>query len=70
MIVISNLYKQKSLAFNLRKQGFVCVTVKFWFRKILCRYILINYNSPNFLIDSLKTKHNTTKNAVLIAERH
>ena len=44
MIVISNLYKQKSLAFNLRKQGFVCVTVKLWFRKILCRYILINYN--------------------------
>lgn len=70
MIVISNLYKQKSLAFNLRKQGFVCVTVKFWLRKILCRYILINYNSTNFLIDSLKTKHNTTKNAVLIAERH
>ena len=54
MIVISNLYKQKSLAFNLRKQGFVCVTVKFWLRKILCIYILINYNSPNFLIDSLK----------------
>lgn len=52
MIVIGNLYKQKnkqkSLAFNLRKQGFVCVTVKLWFRKILCRYILINYNSTNF----------------------
>ena len=47
MIVISNLYKQKSLAFNLRKQGFVCVTVKLWFRKILCSYILINYNSTN-----------------------
>lgn len=48
MIVISNFYKQKSLAFNLRKQGFVYVTVKLWFRKILCRYILINYNSTNF----------------------
>ena len=70
MIVISNLYKQKKPCFQSRKQGFVCVTVKLWFRKILCRYILINYNSPNFLIDSLKTKHNTTKNAVLIAERH